>query len=140
MKQIKERSHVPILAGLSAEVCFAFLPLVVLVVVKTSHSGAFLSSPEWAFGASILFGQALVKFVSGVVRRGRAAKGTVALAVSLLLVIGLAPSLIVLTLNLMSDAHEEPSALLIAAQLTLFAVSTLSYLVFGTLGEMWDAA
>jgi len=87
-----------ILAGLAAEVSFAVLPLIVVLMVCI-HLGSpsnFLASPEWSFGASILFGQTLVKFVSGLTRGAQAATGPVALAVALLVVFAIVPSLIVL--------------------------------------------
>lgn len=61
-----ERSR--IFAGLAAEVSFAILPLLVVLMVLTylQHASTFFASPEWSFGASILFGQTLVKFVSNL--------------------------------------------------------------------------
>jgi hypothetical protein len=91
-----------ICSGLAAEVAFALLPLLVvlMVVIHTGHSHRLFSSPEWSFGAAILFGQSLVKFVSGIARGGAAARGPVALFVALLVVFGLVPSLSVLHMTL----------------------------------------
>src|SRR5262245_43996850 len=99
-----------VLAGLVAEVCFGVLPLlvVVFVVLHSGHPRAIVASPEWAFGASILFGQGLVKFAVGIGRGGSAATGPVALALALLIVLGLAPSLLVLMMVLESvEAKKE---------------------------------
>ena len=48
-----------------AELMFVFMPLVI-IVVAFAYKGKLITSafsPEWAFGASILFGQTLVKFI-----------------------------------------------------------------------------
>jgi len=129
----------PILAGLAAEVSFAVLPLIVVLMVcvhqeKTSN---FLASPEWSFGASILFGQTLVRFVSGLTRSAHAATGPVALAVALLVVFAIVPSLIVLTLTLLSDEACHVAAWLRVSQVVLFAGSAVIYLLLGAVGEIW---
>ena len=64
-------------------------------------------SAEWSFGAAILFGQSLVRFVSGLVRGGTAATGSVALVLALLIVFALAPSLLVLYMTLQTTEKTE---------------------------------
>jgi hypothetical protein len=135
---MSERSR--ILAGLAAEVSFAVLPLVVMlmVLVHAGHSNRILSAAEWSFGASILFGQTLVKFVSGLARGGSAAIGPVALAVALLVVFGLSPSLMVLTMTLQAaEAGQKAAPWLCGAQVFLFCGSAIVYMLLGTVGEMW---
>ena len=129
-------------AGLFAEVSFAGLPLLVvlMVLLRYARGGEVIASPEWSFGAAILFGQALVKFSTGVAHGGRAAHGPVALAVTLILVLGLAPSLLVLTLILIdteADPRRHPETWLGATQVVLFTVSAVTYCVFGLIGEIW---
>jgi hypothetical protein len=129
-----------VLAGLVAEASFGVLPLIVvlLVVLYSGHSGRLFASPEWAFGASILFGQGLVKFAVGIGRGGSAANGPVALAVTLLVVLGLAPSLLILMMVLQSvEAAAPVPAWLCAAQVVFFVASIIVYLLFGAVGELW---
>src|SRR5262245_61927004 len=130
------------IAGLFAEVSFAGLPLLVvlMVLLRYARGGDVIGSPEWSFGAAILFGQALVKFSTGVAHGGRAAHGPVALAVTLILVLGLAPSLLVLTLILIDTEavpKREPDRWLGVMQVMLFTASAITYCVFGMIGEMW---
>lgn len=136
--ELSERNR--IFAGLAAEVAFAMLPLIVvaIVVLNADHSAGLFASPEWTFGAAILFGQTLVKFVSGLAQGGDASKGPVALAVSLLMVFGLAPSLLVLliTLQIVEEGNVPPHWLQ-ATQVLLFAGATLVYMLLGTIGELW---
>ena len=126
-------------AELAAEVAFAVLPLLVVLMVlaDVSSPGHIWEAPEWAFGASILFGQTLVRFVSRLARKGRAAMGPVALAVALLVVFGLAPSLTVLTMTL--RAREQQIQLkdwLVIWQVVLFATSAVVYMILGVVSEV----
>jgi hypothetical protein len=129
-----------ILSGLAAEVAFAVLPLLVvlMVLIHARHSAHLFASPEWSFGAAILFGQSLVKFISGLARGGEAATGPVALIVALLVVFGLVPSLIVLTMTLQSaEMNLTPSTWLQILQVLLFLAGAAMYLLLGTIGETW---
>lgn len=95
---------------------------------------------EWAFGAAILFGQALVKFMSGLSRGGAAAAGPVAFATALVIVAGLAPSLLVLTLTLIAhESGQSPARWLQISHVVLFVTAAAVYLALGTVGEMWNA-
>lgn len=129
-----------IISGLAAEVAFAVLPLLVVllvVVVHLGHSSShFFSSPEWSFGAAILFGQSLVKFVSGIARGGAAATGPVALAIALILVFGLVPSLVVLDMTLQSEGGA--GLWLQVSQVILFSIAIFVYMLFGVVGEVWN--
>jgi hypothetical protein len=138
VKNISVRTHV--LSGLAAEVAFAALPLLVvlMVVVHANRSQHLFSSPEWSFGAAILFGQSLVKFVSGVARGGEAATGPVALLVALLVVFGLVPSLIVLDMTLQAaEEASEPARWLQLSQVAFFLLAAVMYMLLGTVGETW---
>lgn len=131
----------PIVAGLAAEVAFAVLPLLVVLMVLAyaNHSTRLFMSPEWSFGAAILFGQSLVKFVSGLARGGRAATGPVALVLALLIVFGLVPSLLVLYMTLhTTEMNEHPPRWLQLFQVVLFCGAGAMYLLLGTIGEMWN--
>lgn len=133
-----ERSR--IFAGLAAEVSFAILPLLVvlMVLVYLQHASRFFASPEWSFGASILFGQTLVKFVSNLAKGGEAARGPVALVVALLVVFGLVPSLFLLNWSVQAtESPVPPRAWLQVGQVVLFFGASAVYMVFGTISETW---
>jgi len=131
-----------IFSGLAAEVAFAVLPLLVVlfVMIDMNRFPSIFESPEWSFGAAILFGQSLVKFVSGLARSGAAAIGPVALAVSLIVVFGLAPSLLVLTMTLLHSPEfsGHPGRWLQVLQVVLFCGGAVSYVLLGTVGEAWS--
>ena len=133
-----------ILSGLLAEIAFAGLPLliVLMVLLRYERGDHIWSAPEWAFGAAILFGQALVKFMTGLAHGGKAAHGPVALAITLIIVLGLAPSLLVLTLILMAreGSPVQPAEVatgLCVAQIVWFLAAAATYVMFGAVGEAW---
>lgn len=131
-----------ILAGAAAEVLFALLPLVfvAMVLLHKDHSTALLASPEWSFGAAILFGQAVVKFMTGLVRRGASqsyvSNGPVALIVTTVIVLGLGPSLFTLTMILQAaEERADPGHWLKVLQITLFFGAVVAYMLLSTVGE-----
>jgi hypothetical protein len=132
-----------LIPSLLAEVVFAMLPLlVVFVVLSVFHKyQRVLASPEWSFAAAILFGQAIVRFMTGFAHAGRAKPGPVALAVALVIVLGLTPSLMILSAILKADfggpSPEEPEMWIQIVQVVLFVLSAGTYLTFGALGEIW---
>ena len=137
-----------VMAALVAEVSFAVLPLLVVLMVRVNadDAAAVFASPEWVFGAAILFGQALVKFVVGLARGGSAAAGPVALAVAVVIVFGLAPSLMTLSMTLRAEIHATqasqhtvtgPAPWLQVLHVVLFVGAIIGYLILGTVGELW---
>lgn len=139
MSKASERKR--IFAGLAAEVAFGVLPLliVLMVLLQTEHSTRMFAAPEWSFGAAVLFGQTLVKFVSGLARGGSAATGPVALIVALLVVFGLVPSLFTLIMALQAlETRIDPARWLQILQVILFCGASVMYMLLGTIGEAWD--
>jgi len=132
--------RVRIVSGLAAEVAFAVLPLLIVLLFIVSGElpqiARFFASPEWSFGAAILVGQSLVKFVSGIGKGGSAASGPVALVISIVLVFLLAPTLFVLFLSLQTES--KPSPWLGLAQVVLFALGAGVYILLGLVGELWN--
>ena len=130
------------LPGLLAEIVFAILPLLVvsMVMAEFRRPGGVLASPEWSFAAAILFGQSIVRFMAGFAHGGRAKPGPVALAVALVIVLGLTPSLTVLSAILRAEAgapHGGPDGWFVCAQILLFVGSVGTYLVLSAVGEAW---
>jgi hypothetical protein len=85
----------------------------------------------------VFFGQGAVKLISGIV----SAKGfsfdkePIILAIALVIVVGLVPSLLVLTLVLVS---EQPSRGLAVAQCILFFIGLAVFILFGWLGKVFS--
>lgn len=113
---------------------FVLVPLLVLAIVFVATGRGFkaiFASPEWSFGAAVLFGQALVKLVSAISVRG-GVRHNVTFLVALLIVFGVVPSMVVLSLVLLA---EPPSLGLVWAQTIMFFVALAVFIILGTVAE-----
>jgi len=91
-----------------SELLFALLPFAVVFIVFTYQKKGwvtYIMAPEWAFASALLFGQSIVKVVQGTLNQSGINVPAVMLTVSLLIVFGLVPSLVLLAIVLTgSDA------------------------------------
>ena len=91
-------------AAALSELLFALLPFaVVFIVFAYQNKGwkTYLMAPEWAFASALLFGQTIVKVVQGALSPGlKANPPAVVLTISLLIVCGLVPSMVLLAIVL----------------------------------------
>lgn len=120
---------------LLSEALFIIFPFVVIFIVLF-HKGnvkSIFDYPDWALAASILNGQAVIKIVSGAVSADTKSQWQrVSLLVTLLIIFGFVPSLIVLTLILMS---KTPSGFLVISQQVLFVLSLFIFFWVGKTGH-----
>src|SRR5437870_4125445 len=105
-----------------AESLFVLLPLIVLTIVllhKGNGARGLFGSPEWSFAGAILLGQTIIKVVYAIssIRARKYKLELIVLVVAGTIVLGLAPSLIVLSIMLTS---ETPSVGMIWLQLIMF--------------------
>lgn len=121
-------------AVLLSEYLFVIVPFVVIAIVKiySSDFHGFLKAADWSFASSILFGQLLVKMVSGSLIREKVKWQRVSLLVSVILVFGLIPSLTTLTLVLVSNGG---SAFIVNAQIVLFGFSSVCFFWLGSAAQ-----
>src|SRR5882672_5298110 len=113
------------------ELLLTVLPLIVLAMVGLTLGKGWvhvIQSPEWAFGAAVLFGQTVFKLVAGVIKGGSQLWEEIGLIVVLVIVAGLVPSLVVLALRLTVDT---PTAAMTISQSVLFLLSAIVFLVLG---------
>lgn len=89
-------------------------------------------SPEWSFGASISFGQSLLRLMVGLASRdkrlGSIKVGGVSLIIALLIVAGLVPSLVLLVLVIDS---KSPPLYYGFLQVVLFIIALLAFVFVG---------
>lgn len=136
-KEAKGTFTFSVIAVLLAEILFLVLPFIVSGIIFTYKGNPMrlLYMPEWSLAASVLFGQALVKYISGILS-GQGYKfveaEAVGLAISILIVAGLVPSLLVLSLVLVSDV---PSNGLATAQTILFILGLAAFIFFAGIGQ-----
>ena len=108
------------------------------------HAGKFRQFPEiseWAFAAAILTGQTITKFISGILgSRISIREPRVTFFITIVMVFGVVPSLLVLVTNLLEKevqgAVGKPlSRGLIYAQLVMFVIAVVFYIILGGVGE-----
>lgn len=118
----------------AAELAFLLAPFVVIVLAhlyKPDLHNIFYT-PYWSIAASLLIGQAMIRCIIQLLQSKphdpTISWERVTLIFSLLIVLGLIPSLLVLLLVVISN---EPSVYLVVAQLILFVFAFWLYLVLG---------
>ncbi|HBB96625.1 MAG TPA: hypothetical protein DC054_14670 [Blastocatellia bacterium] len=121
----------------AAESLFVLLPLIVLTIVllrKGNGARGLFGSPEWSFAGAILLGQSIIKVIYAIssIRTRKYKLEFIVLVVAGAMVLGLAPSPIVLSIMLTS---ETPSLGMISLQLALFAIGLTVFLVVGMLAH-----
>ena len=142
-ERLPSRKVFTAVAGALAEWLFAIVPLIVLSIVLShlQHGGDVLESAEWSFGASVLAGQGVVRFVSGLVKGQHLSVDRVLLGVSAALVFVVVPANIVLALVLMNkeeDPTKHLSSLMVTGQVSLFVVASLLFIVAASFGHLWS--
>ncbi len=117
----------------ATEVVISVLPIIVVLLVM-SHVGKPLklfAKPEWAFGAAIFFGQALVKLLAAMIAPHRTVQASkVVLFAACILVLGLAPTLLILVFVILgAEQSGEVPAIFQMLQVALFVLSAFAYVV-----------
>ncbi|MDD2802361.1 MAG: hypothetical protein PHE96_12985 [Methylococcales bacterium] len=117
------------------DLLFIVLPLVVIAIVDVSVGRsvfAIIESPELSFGSAVLFGQTIIKVVSGFAHTKPSGAEQPVFIIALIIVFGLVPSLVVLALLL--SLNPIPHELQLA-QACIFALGIFVFLLFGVNGH-----
>lgn len=120
---------------LISEMLFTVLPLIVISIVRSYQCKFELIfyNTEWAMMSIILFGQSIVKFSSGIANSSLKFRWQlVSMIISLIIIFGLIPSIIILIISLLND---EKMFWLHFAQITLFILSIITFFIVGYLGQ-----
>jgi hypothetical protein len=121
--------------ALLGDLLFIILPLVVISIVDVSVGKslfAIIQSPELSFGSAVLFGQTIIKVVSGFAHTKPTGAEQPVFIIALIIVFGLVPSLVVLALLL--SISPIPNGLLLA-QAGIFALGIITFFFFGVDGH-----
>lgn len=120
---------------LISELLFTLLPILIIMIVRgyeTKYDLIFYNT-EWSIMAIILFGQSIVKFSSGISNSQKKFKWQlVSLIISIIIIFGLIPSIIILVINLLDTSKTFSTHLV---QIILFGISVFSYFLIGYLGQ-----
>jgi uncharacterized membrane protein len=117
------------------DLLFIVLPLVVISIVDVSVGRslfAIIESPELSFGSAVLFGQTIIKVVSGFAHTKPSGAEQPVFIIALIIVFGLVPSLVVLALLLSVNPISHGLQL---AQAGIFALGVIVFLLFGVNGH-----
>ena len=117
------------------DLLFIVLPLVVISIVHVSVGRSLFSiieSPELSFGSAVLFGQTIIKVVSGFAHTKPTGAEQPVFIIALIIVFGLVPSLVVLALLL--SVSPVPKGLEIA-QAGIFVLGVIVFGLFGVNGH-----
>ena len=119
-----------------SELSFTFLPFLVLLIVNYSKENfdEFMKSSDWSLATAVLFGQTIVKLVIGIsTSRKQLPSEKYGLITAIIIVIGLIPSIVLLIIFQFDKQGKEE---LIVMQFILFASSVITFILFGTIGNM----
>lgn len=120
---------------LISEMLFTVLPLIVISIVRSYQCQFELIfyNTEWAMISIILFGQSIVKFSSGIANSTLKFRWQlVSMIISLIIIFGLIPSIIVLIINLL---NEEKIIGIHIIQIIMFILSMITFFIVGYLGQ-----
>lgn len=125
----------PFVAAVS-ELLFALLPFAVVFIVFTYQNKgweSYIMAPEWAFASALLFGQSIVKLVQGVLSpSANVVTPVVVLASSLLIVLGLVPSMVLLAIVL---TGTEPPLWIGITQVILAIIASATFVMFAAIAH-----
>ena len=117
------------------DLLFIVLPLVVISIVDVSVGKslfALIETPELSFGSAVLFGQTIIKVVSGFAHSKPSGAEQPVFVVAMIIVFGLVPSLVVLALLL--SINPVPYGLQLA-QAAIFVLGVMVFFIFGVTGH-----
>lgn len=120
---------------LISELLFTILPILIVLIVRSYESKFELIfyNTEWSIMAIILYGQSIVKFSSGIANSKAIFRWQlVSLIISIIIVFGLIPSIIILVINLLNTQQLFTTYLL---QIILFVLGVFCYFIIGYLGQ-----
>jgi uncharacterized membrane protein len=125
----------PAMYAIMGDLLFIVLPLVVISIVNVSVGRslqAIIQSPELSFASAVLFGQTIIKVVSGFAHTKPSGAEQPVFIIALIIVFGLVPSLVVLALLL--SVSPTPFGLQLA-QAYIFVLGVIVFGLFGVNGH-----
>jgi hypothetical protein len=108
------------------EISFIFLPFIVMIIIFSfkENLGNILNQPEWSLAASVMFGQSIIKLIYSIRKSRGVYFYRLGAVISLLVILGLVPSLTVLSLIFISTIVP---LWLIVLQMILFIISAILF-------------
>lgn len=135
VEDVHKTHRIAAMYAILGDLLFIVLPLVVISIVDVSIGRslfAIIETPELSFGSAVLFGQAIIKVVSGFAYTKPTGAEQPVFIIALIIVFGLVPSLVVLALLL--SVNPIPYGLQLA-QVCIFALGVIVFFFFGVKGH-----
>ena len=123
-------------SAILAEICFMFLPFVVILIINLTKGDweRLIQTSDWALVATLLLGQTIVKIIMGVASQEHSFNYQFfGLIAALIIVFGLVPSITVIAIFQFS---AKLSTGLVVIQFILLGLSIITFIIFGTLGQV----
>ena len=116
------------------EVAFFILPFFIILVVahRKNDLDLILHSPDWSLGSMMVVGQALVRFVAGLIKDS----GKKSWEASYLWIIALLFLVLFFLTNYILQLGEPPKPIGSLFQVCFFFISIVIYLIFGGIGQI----
>jgi len=118
------------------ETCFIIMPFIVMTIIFAfKHKlEEMLFVPEWSLAASVMFGQTIIKIIHSIGKysvRYTIYQYRLGMYLSFIIIIGLVPSLVILSIINSFNKQEIPNWIYII-QIILFIIATvIFYLING---------
>ena len=145
MKEIESTKKKPSQAGAFAtgEFCFILLPFVVMALTFCYKQNMliFLQQPEWSLASTVMFGQSIIKMIHYIGKQSHSGDTNIyqyriGAVISVIILLGLVPSLTVLSLIFTSTIIPN---WIILTQMILFILSSvIFFLANGLLASLED--
>ncbi|AKP25236.1 conserved membrane hypothetical protein [Leptospira interrogans serovar Manilae] len=119
-----------------SDIFFITAPLIIYFLVKANEGEIleFFKSPDIGYANIVLFGQTLVRFVSGIAKTNKKLSWQlISLLLTLIIVLGLFPSAVILMISLSNKYNSN----LYLFQWTLFVFAITIYFIVGSIGQMY---
>lgn len=119
------------------EILFAILPIIVIsfVLILNGKFSELFNKSELSFVAVVLFGQTLIRFLSGIAKSTKRKKWfLMSFYAAIIFVIGVIPSVILLITIYQNTNLQD---IIFIFQIVWFILSIITYIIFGTIGQMY---
>lgn len=120
-----------------SELFFVLLPILVIFMLLTIayRKSDIMKYTDFSFASIVLFGQTIVKFTSGAAKNNKRKKWQIiSIVTSSILVFGIVPSTTVLIKIFETEVLPD---FVYIIQLALFVVSILTFIILGTVGQIY---
>ena len=119
-----------------SDLIFSLLPALILFITRLStfKFDDLLTRSDWSYVALILFGQALIKFIYGVIEnRSNKSSSTIVLIAVVIFCLGCIPTALILVLI---EISTKTNFVLVVLQHIMLVLAMIIYFIFNSIGQI----